>query len=357
MTLDEKLGQMIIAGIDDYTMNEEARNLIAAYHVGGIILYKPNVKDTKQLVGLINDLKKTNAENKLPLWLGVDEEGGRVTRLPDEISKTPTNQTIGKSGKIQMARNIGQLLGKELNAYGLNMDFAPDLDINSNPKNPVIGDRSFGATATLVSSFGIPMMNGLQEMKVVPVVKHFPGHGDTAIDSHIGLPVVQNDLARLRKLELIPFADAIKHQADAIMIAHILLPKIDAKYPASMSKTIMMDLLRKELGFHGLIMTDDMTMGAIAENYEMGEAAVKSVLAGTNVVMVGHDPQKAIAVIQALRDAVQAGRIPMDTIDQSVAQVYKLKQKYKLQDHPVTAPDPKLLNAEVQRVLAPLRAK
>ena len=314
MSLDEKLGQMIIAGIDDYSMNEEARKLIATYHVGGIILYKPNVQDTKQLVGLVNHLKKTNVGNKLPLWIGVDEEGGRVTRLPDEIIKTPTSQTIGKSGKTQLAHSIGQLLGKELNAYGLNMDFAPDLDINSNPKNPVIGDRSFGANASLVSTFGIPMMNGIQEMKVVPVVKHFPGHGDTAVDSHIGLPIVQNDLARLRKLELIPFADAIKHQADAIMVAHILLPKIDTKYPASMSKTIMTDLLRKELGFQGLIMTDDMTMGAIAENYEMGEAAVKSVLAGSNVVMVGHDPQKAIAVLQALRTAVQDGRIPMERL-------------------------------------------
>ncbi|MNR20802.1 putative lipoprotein YbbD precursor [compost metagenome] len=141
------------------------------------------------------------------------------------------------------------------------------------------------------------------------------------------------------------------------MVAHILLPKIDAKYPASMSKTIMTDVLRKELAFKGLIMTDDMTMGAIAENYEMGEAAVLSVLAGSNVVMVGHDPQKAIAVINALRAAVQAGRIPMDTIDQSVAQVVKLKMKYQLQDHAVPAPDPKVLNAEVQRVLAPLSAK
>lgn len=357
MTLDEKLGQMIFAGIDDYTMNEAARKLIVTDHVGGIILYKPNVKDTKQLVSLVNELKKANGGNKLPLWLGVDEEGGRVTRLPDEIIKTPTSQTIGQKGKTQLARSIGQLLGKELNAYGLNMDFAPDLDINSNPKNPVIGDRSFGSNASIVSSYGIPMMNGIQEMKVVPVVKHFPGHGDTSVDSHIGLPIVQNDLNRLRTVELLPFKEAIKNQADAIMVAHILLPKIDAKYPASMSKTIMTDLLRKELGFQGLIMTDDMTMGAIAENYEMGEAAVKSVLAGSNVVMVGHDPLKAEAVLTALRTAVQSGRIPMDVIDQSVAQVAKLKQKYQIQDQAMKAPDPKQLNAEVQRVLAPLNAK
>lgn len=357
MTLDEKLGQMIIAGIDDVKLNEKARELITTYHVGGIILYKPNVKDTKQLVTLVNELKMSNTGNKLPLWLGVDEEGGRVTRLPEEITKTPTSQAIGKTGKPAIAHEIGQLLGKELIAYGLNMDFAPDLDINSNPKNPVIGDRSFGATATIVSNYGIPMMKGLQEMKVIPVVKHFPGHGDTSVDSHVGLPIVQHDLARLRKLELVPFSEAIKQQADAVMVAHILLPKIDATYPATLSKKIMTDLLRKELGFQGLIMTDDMTMGAIAENFEMSEAAVKSVLAGSNVVLVGHDPDKAIAVLHALHTAVKAGRIPMETIDQSVAEVYRLKLKYQIQDQPVVAPDPKRLESDVQRVLATFNRK
>ncbi|WP_171647716.1 beta-N-acetylhexosaminidase [Paenibacillus phytorum] len=351
MTLEEKLGQMIIAGIDEYSMNVLARELIETYHVGGVILYKPNVKDTSQLVGLVNELKQTNAANRLPLWLGVDEEGGRVTRLPDEITKTPTSKDIGKTGRPVLAYNIGQLIGKELNAYGLNMDFAPDLDVNSNPNNPVIGDRSFGSTASIVSSFGVQMMNGLQKQQVVPVVKHFPGHGDTSVDSHVGLPIVQNDLARLRKLELVPFAEAFKHQADAVMVAHILLPKVDAQNPASMSKKIMTDLLRKEMGFEGLIMTDDMTMGAIIKNYDLGEAAVKSVLAGANIVMVGHDYEKVVTVIDALRKAVQSGRIPMETINQSVRQVTKVKQKYQLHDRPIKVPDTKKLNAEVQSVL------
>ncbi|MGO4272232.1 glycoside hydrolase family 3 protein, partial [Paenibacillus sp. TAF58] len=215
----------------------------------------------------------------------------------------------------------------------------------------VIGDRSFGSNAPIVSSFGVQMMNGLQNQQVVPVVKHFPGHGDTSVDSHVGLPVVQNDLARLRKLELVPFAEAFKHQADAVMVAHILLPKVDAQNPASMSKKMMTDLLRKEMGFEGLIMTDDMTMGAIIKNYDLGEAAVKSVLAGANIVMVGHEYEKVVMVIDALRKAVESKQIPMEMIDQSVRQVTKLKQKYKLNDRPIQVPDTKKLNAEVQSVL------
>ncbi|UKS27614.1 beta-N-acetylhexosaminidase [Paenibacillus sp. HWE-109] len=357
MSVEEKIGQMIIAGIDGYTVDSAARELLAEQHVGGIILYKPNVQNTNQLVQLTNSLKKTNASNKLPLWIGVDEEGGRVTRLPDELIKTPTSKEIGSKGSTKFAYNIGHLLGKELNAYGLNMDFAPDLDVNSNPNNPVIGDRSFGSNASIVSSQGIQVMSGLQSQQVVSVVKHFPGHGDTSVDSHIGLPIVQNDLARLRKLELVPFAEAIKHQADAVMVAHILLPKVDPDNPASMSKTIMTDMLRKEMGFQGLIMTDDMTMGAITTNYGLGEAAVKSVLAGANIVMVGHEPANVMKVINALREAVRSGRIPVDMIDQSVNQVMKLKQKYHLQDAAVKVPDVKKLNAEVQDVLGIAKSK
>lgn len=352
MSLDEKLGQMILAGIDGYSVNSNTQALISTYHVGGIILYKPNVKDSSQLVSLVNELKQKNVKNKQPLWIGVDEEGGRVTRLPDELQKTPTNQEIGKANNKTYAYNIGNLIGSELHAYGLNVDFAPVLDINSNPKNPVIGDRSFGANAAVVNAMGIQEMKGLRDQQITSVVKHFPGHGDTAVDSHVGLPVVQNDLDRLRKLELIPFAEAFKQEADAVMVAHILLPKVDGQNPASMSKKIMTDLLRKEMGFQGVIMTDDMTMGAIEQNYDIGASAVKSVLAGANVIMVGHDYNKVVKVIDALHQAVEEKRIPMDTIDQSVARIQKLKQKYKLKDESVGAVDVAALNKAVKQVLS-----
>ncbi|MDU0203616.1 MULTISPECIES: beta-N-acetylhexosaminidase [Paenibacillus] len=352
LSLDEKLGQMILAGIDGYSVNANTQALISTYHVGGIILYKPNVKDSSQLVSLVNELKQKNAKNKLPLWIGVDEEGGRVTRLPEELQKTPTNQEIGKTNNKTYAYNIGNLIGSELRAYGLNVDFAPVLDINSNPKNPVIGDRSFGANAAVVNAMGIQEMKGLRDQQITSVVKHFPGHGDTSVDSHVGLPVVQNDLDRLRKLELIPFAEAFKQQADAVMVAHILLPKVDGQNPASMSKKIMTDLLRKEMGFQGVIMTDDMTMGAIEQNYDIGASAVKSVLAGANVIMVGHDYNKVVKVIEALRQAVQDKRIPMETIDQSVERIQKLKQKYKLKDESVGSVDVSALNQAVKKVLS-----
>ncbi|OXM82537.1 beta-N-acetylhexosaminidase [Paenibacillus rigui] len=351
MSLDEKIGQMIFAGIDGEQMNPETRGLLQNDHVGGLILYKPNVKNSGQLVNLLNTLKRANAGNKAPLWLGMDEEGGRVTRLPDEMVKTPANQTIGRTANPAFAYGVGSLLGKELSAYGLNVDFAPVLDVNSNPNNPVIGDRSFGTTASLVSSMGVQTMKGLQEQRVLPVLKHFPGHGDTSVDSHVGLPVVQNDLNRLRKLELIPFAEAFKKQADAVMVAHTLLPRIDAKVPASLSREIMTNLLRNEMGYDGVIMTDDMTMGAIEQNYTLGEAAVQSVLAGTNVVLVGHEYGKVTAVIQALRQAVQDHRIPEETIDQSVARILKLKQKYQVKDTPVPVPDVDSLNASVKDLL------
>jgi beta-N-acetylhexosaminidase len=231
------------------------------------------------------------------------------------------------------------------------VDFAPVLDINSNPNNPVIGDRSFGASAAVVAKLGIQTMKGLQSQRILSVVKHFPGHGDTSVDSHVGLPVVQNDLNRLRKLELVPFADAIQNQAEAVMVAHILLPKIDAQNPASFSKTIITDILRKELGFQGLVISDDMTMGAIAKNYEIGEAAVKSVLAGTDVVLVGHEYDKEIAVINALRRAVQDKRITTEMLNKSVTRILKLKQKYGITDTKVSVPNVSKLNAEVNGLL------
>jgi beta-N-acetylhexosaminidase len=351
MSTNEKIGQMVLAGIDGTTMNAQTQALIQDYQVGGIIFYKVNLANTKQAVELINSLKETNSRNSIPLWLSLDEEGGRVTRLPDELHKFPTNAVIGHANNEKFSFAVGSTMGQELRAYGLNMDFAPVLDINSNPDNPVIGNRSFGVNASIVSKLGVQTMKGLQSQSVVSVVKHFPGHGDTSVDSHIGLPVVQHDLNRLRKLELVPFADAIKSKADAVMAAHILLPKIDAKSPASFSKAIITGILRNELGFQGLVISDDMTMGAVSKNYELGEAVIKAVQAGIDVILVGHEYDKEVKVILALRQAVKDKRISMDQLNTSVTRILMLKSKYGISDQRTTEPNVAKLNAEVDRVL------
>ena len=352
MSMHEKVGQLVLVGMDGLANSEQTKQLIADYHVGGFIFFKVNLKDTPQVLSLLNSLKATNESVKgVPLMLSVDEEGGRVTRLPDELKKFPANAVIGKLNNSEFSREIGKTLGNELKGYGFNTDFAPVLDVFSNPDNTVIGDRSFGSQADLVSRLGIATMQGIQSDQVAAVVKHFPGHGDTTVDSHLGLPVVNHDLTHLRQLELVPFANAIKNGADAVMVAHLLMPKLDAEHPASFSKAIISDLLRKEMGFNGVVFTDDLTMGAITQNYEIGQAAVSAVLAGGDVVLVGHSFDQQVKVIQALLNASSDGTIPESVLNASVYRILKLKEKYQMSNLKSAEPDIKGLNASISALL------
>ena len=351
MTLEEKIGQMVIIGLDGYTMDDNTRKMIEDNRVGGFILFGENVKSSDQLLALVNSLKSTNSKNKLPLFISVDQEGGRVNRMPGEFKNFPANQTIGKVNNGDFSYEIGSILGEEIKALGFNMDFAPVLDINSNPKNLVIGDRSFGTNAEVVSNLGIKTMKGIQTSGVIPVVKHFPGHGDTSVDSHIGLPSVDNDMNRLKSFELVPFNDAIKNGADAVMVAHILLNKIDSQNPASLSKTIITDILRNQLNFNGVVITDDMTMGAIVKNYTISDAAIKSVNAGSDIVLVCHGYDNEVAVITALKKAVEDGTISEERINESIYRILKLKDKYKLKDSTLSLIDVEKINSKINNAL------
>ncbi|WP_139377147.1 beta-N-acetylhexosaminidase [Halobacillus hunanensis] len=351
MTLDEKIGQMVIAGIDGTSLSGHTKKLINHQKIGGFILYQQNIQTTEQTRTLLNDMKTENADNRLPLFLSVDQEGGSVDRMPDEFVDFPTNRAIGNVGNPQFSYKVGQLLGKELQAFGFNMDFAPVLDINSNPDNPVIGDRSFSAKPGIVSRLGIQTMKGIQTHNVIPVVKHFPGHGDTSVDSHVGLPKLSDGLEHLRNFELVPFSKAIQKGADAVMIAHILFPKLDTDYPASMSKKIITGILRNELNFEGVVITDDMTMGAISKNYGVGKASVKSVNAGSNIILVAHQYNKVTKVIQALKTATQNGDIPKEKINNSVYKIIQLKRKYDLSNQKAGPIDVQAVNDSIRSVL------
>lgn len=351
LSTDEKIGQLVLVGMEGTEIDQNVRDLIENEHVGGFIFYKDNIQDKKQALTLFNALKAANRDQPVSLFLSVDEEGGRVSRMPGEFAGLPAMRAIGDVGSEELAGRIGGAIGKELSGFGLNLDFAPVLDVNSNPDNPVIGDRAFGVEPEVVSKMGIAVMNGIREQGVIPVVKHFPGHGDTAVDSHLGLPVVEHGLDRLRKLELVPFARAIKEGADVVMIAHLLLPKLDPDHPASFSEAVIHGLLREELQFKGTIISDDMTMGAIVKNYDIGEAAVQFLLAGGNIVLVGHNYDQEKAVIQAIREAVASGKISAEVLDDRVYNVLKLKAKYALSGKPASGPDVKAINREIRSLL------
>lgn len=331
LTLDEKIGQLTIVGVEGTEINENTKELIQKYHVGGVIFFKENISSRNQALTLVKSLKDINGSS-IPLFLGVDEEGGRVSRMPAEYKKLPSSGTIGKKNNEEISKKIGEILGEEVSSIGFNLDFAPVLDINSNPKNPIIGDRSFGNNSELVSKLGVATMKGIQSKNIISAVKHFPGHGDTSVDSHKGLPTVSNDIKRLRSFELIPFEKAIDNGADMVMVAHILLPNIDKTYPSSLSKVVISDILRKELGFNGVIITDDMTMGAITLNYDINKAAVTSLKAGSDIVLVCHDYKKEKTVIESIKTAVKNKEITEQQIDEKVYRILKLKDKYKLSE-------------------------
>ena len=350
MSLDEKIGQLLFLGFQGTVLDEQAMEVIDSYKPGGLIVMGENVKSATQLLALVNSLKAESSKSRIPAFISVDEEGGRVSRMPPELKDIPSARTIGKTGSADIANRVGLVIAEELKAFGFNMDFAPVLDIWSNPKNTVIGDRALGTDADTVGRLGVQVMKGLAAAGVIPVVKHFPGHGDTIADSHKELPISESSLERLKSFELKPFAEAYANGADAVMVAHILLPKVDAENPASLSRTFITDILRKQIGFDGIVITDDMTMGAISKNYGLAEAALMSFKAGSDMILVVHGYEDEAAVAEALKNAVQSGEISRDRLDESVYRILKLKEKYKIGNVNIDAVDIEKLNSEIEKV-------
>jgi beta-N-acetylhexosaminidase len=353
MSLDEKIGQMLMVGIDGTTPGNDAETMIKQACVGGIILYGSNIQSLSQTVQLTNELKKLNAEahHPEPLLISVDEEGGLVDRMPDPFSKMPTEEAVGKVADSQFSYQVGQVLGKEAASLGFNMNYAPVLDVIAHPGESVIGSRALSSDANRVGKLGTEIMNGIQSQKVISVIKHFPGYGSVDVDAHKDLPSVAYGIDQLEQSDWVPYQNAIAHGADAIMVTHLLVPQLDARYPASMSSRIINDMLRNKLGFQGVVMTDDMTMGAIENHYDIKTAAVQAVAAGADIVMVAFHQDQQLAAIQAIKKAVESGTITADRIDDSVYRIIRLKEKYNISDHPIKEPDVTQLNEQIRTVI------
>lgn len=308
MSAEELVGQTIHIAIPSKTVDDIAMEEIKNTKPGGIILFGKNLGKREEIINLTSNLQKAATEEKLqPFLISTDQEGGRVFRVQDGVTGYPGAMAVGQTGNEEWGKTVGFVTSYELRKLGINFLFAPVLDINNNPFNPVINTRSFGSDISRVSRVGVAYENGARLGGALPVIKHFPGHGDTNVDSHLGLPIINKTLSELEALELIPFKKAIESGAQAVMTAHIVYPLIDEKYPATLSKKILTGILRQKLRFDGIIITDAMEMHAISKNYEKERPGVLALQAGANIVLLTSWGETARKFKEQLLIAYQAG--------------------------------------------------
>lgn len=339
MSLREKVGQLFIVRPEALAENSNAETApatdrvddavisrIEEYPVGGIALFSRNITSAEQLPMFISDLQSSS---KYPLFIAVDEEGGRVARIANSdffnVASYKSMEDIGKSGDASKAEEVGRQIGSYLKELGFNLDFAPVADTNTNPQNIVIGDRSYGSDPALVARMVSAQLDGLHKSGIIGTLKHFPGHGDTKDDTHSGYVSVNKSWDELKECELVPFISALD-KADTIMVSHITVTSID-KLPSSLSYEIITRKLRNELGYNGVIITDSMAMGAVADSYTSDIAAVMAVKAGADIILMPESLEKSF---NAVLNAVNSGEISMERLDESVLRILKMKAKYKL---------------------------
>ncbi|MDF2937344.1 MAG: beta-glucosidase-like glycosyl hydrolase [Paenibacillaceae bacterium] len=328
-SLRQKLGQMVMCGFEGTTPPESILRLIRDYQVGGIIYFRRNIGSVTQVAELSRSLREASvAPGGPPLWIAVDQEGGMVARIDREVALAPGNMALGAAGKPEYAYEVARISGSELRQLGINLNFAPCVDVNNNPANPVVGVRSFGENPELVAALGAAAVRGYQERGVSACAKHFPGHGDTAADSHHELPLVRHRMERLEQVELPPFGRAIEAGVDAIMTAHVRFPACDPSgMPATLSPPILGGLLREKLGYDGVVVTDCLEMNAISQTVGVGRGAVLAVAAGADIVLVSHREDRQIEALEALYAAAENGELPMTRIDEAVARIVRAKTR------------------------------
>ncbi len=337
----DKIGRLFMVGFDGTAVSAELRSFIKEYQPGGIILFSRNLESAEQIVELTNELQQTSPHS--PLLISIDQEGGRVSRLPKEFTISPPCEVLGRCHSSELAYAAAATIAKELKAVGINMNLSPVLDVNSNPANPVIGDRAFGTTPASVCELGLATVGGLQDNRVVACGKHFPGHGDTSADSHKELPVVAAPRERLEQIEFPPFRHAAAHGVATMMTAHVLYRALDDRWPATLSPNIIGKFLRDELRYDGVVLTDDLEMHAIIDHYGIEEAAVQSILAGCDMPLICKDRNREVAAISAVDKAVADGTITVDRFEQSLARIARLKERFLLPYRPVLISDAKLV--------------
>jgi beta-N-acetylhexosaminidase len=325
--LRRQIGQLLIAGFDGHQIPPETRSLARDFGLGGVIFFARNIAEPEQVAEMAFEAARLVPE--LPVWVSVDQEGGRVARLKAPFTEWPPMATLGRSGDVALAERFARALAAELRAVGITLDYAPVLDIHTNPKNPVIGDRALADKADEVAKLGGAIVRALQGAGIAACGKHFPGHGDTSTDSHLELPLVEHAPDRLRRVEFVPFKAAIDAGVATIMTAHVLVPSLDDARPASLSRHIVFDLLRGKLGYEGVILSDDLEMKAIAAGYAVPEAAVMAIEAGCDGVLIcSGDHATQAAALEALIHAVEEERLPFASVEDALKRQRRAKERF-----------------------------
>jgi beta-N-acetylhexosaminidase len=321
------VGQLAIAGFAGHSIPPELRSLAKDFDLGGVIFFARNVDSPEQVAELAREAQELASE--LPLWVSVDQEGGRVARLRKPFTEWPPMITLGRSGDEQLAARFAKALAAELEAVGITLDYTPVLDVHTNPKNPVIGDRALAERAEDVARLGRVIIETLQGRGIAACGKHFPGHGDTSTDSHFELPLIEHPPDRLEAVELIPFKAAIDANVASIMTAHILMPALDEERPATLSPAIVDGLLKKKLGYGGLVVSDDLEMKAISARYGMPEATVAAIAAGCDaVLMCGAAQEPQMAALEAVIHAAEDGTLPPKRVEDALARHRRVKERF-----------------------------
>lgn len=323
--MKQKIGQRIIVGFDGETLPKDIERLDEEWGLGGVILFKRNLKDPEQIFDLNESILQLG--KGITPFIGIDQEGGRVSRLPDPYTIFPDMVCVGHQNTVSIAYEVGAVVGRELRVSGFNLNFAPVLDLNTNPNNPIIGDRALSDDPEIVSTLGRSLIQGLQDNEIVACGKHFPGHGDTNADSHLGRVECRLSRDTLINRELLPYHKLVNDGVlNMVMLSHVHYPEIDKKYPASLSPEVIQGLLRTEVGFRGICISDDLEMKAISDHYSVEEMTHLAFEAGLDLFLMCHTLEKQVEVLETLMKISENPSIPKAVWDMPLKRILEVKQ-------------------------------
>lgn len=334
-----KIGQQIVIGLQGTTLSKDEADFIVRNNIGGVVLFKRNCESPEQIRSLCAEVQNLRHQmpDKAPLFISIDMEGGRVHRLKAPFTQWPPAAAVGKLDSTSVAFRFAQAMGDELRAVGINLDYAPCIDVLTNPANTVIGDRALSSNPEIVAKLGSALVRGYIKSNVLPCAKHFPGHGNTLLDSHFDLPVEDKTLEELEKVELEPFKKCFRARLDLVMVAHVKFPKIDPEWPASLSETFLKKILRDHLRFRGLVFTDDLDMKALTKNFDKGAIAVRALKAGANILLYCNEPDSPPTALDAVEKALADKSLDAAVVSENHRLILELKREKLAQPDPVSA--------------------